>query len=211
MNCLGSALDIREYRDTIFIDTHDNPSAGCVIVLSSRLRFQAALSGWLLAVIGSDYAIVRRSEVHFMSIHPMHIEVFALKRNQSTEIYPYHDDPQRRQFSQLLKPLISEKWCLDYNAPCDPEDFDTDLAGKVIVNEAEKLFGLQARFDAAGFGPASAKQLPPRTIAYLFRERDGQWEHREFNGQQLQRLLGTMSFDELIAQKPDLAFQHSPR
>jgi hypothetical protein len=73
MDCLGSALDIREYHGTIYIDTHINPSAGCVIVLSSDLSFKTALSGWLLGLLGADYAIVHRSEVHFMAIHPMHI------------------------------------------------------------------------------------------------------------------------------------------
>ena len=209
MNCLGSALDIRENRDTIYIDTHYNPSAGCVIVLSSKLEFKTALSGWLLGFMGAEYAILRRSEVHFMSVHPLHIAVFDVGRNQSTEIYPYNNDPQRRQFSRLLRPLILEKWCLENNAACDPGNFDTDLRGNVIVNETGKLFGFQAQFDAAGFGAATEKQVPARSVAYIFRERGGKWEHREFDVQQLQRLPGGMSWDELIINKPDLAFQRS--
>ena len=35
----------------------------------------------------------------------------------------------------------------------------------------------------------------------------GSFSPREFQGQQLQRLLGGMSFEELIGKKPDLAFQ----
>lgn len=88
----------------------------------------------------------------------------AIREYRGT-IYPYPDDPQRRQYSRLLRPLISEKWCMEYNAQCDPTNFDTNLEGKVIVNEPEKLFGFQARFDAVGFGPATEKQLPPRTIS----------------------------------------------
>jgi hypothetical protein len=45
MDCLGSATVIREYGDTIYIDTHVNPSAGCLIMLSSKLDFKIALSG----------------------------------------------------------------------------------------------------------------------------------------------------------------------
>lgn len=207
MNCLGSALEIRECRDIIYVDTHYNPSAGCVIVLSSRLEFKAALSGWLLGFVGADGAILRRSEVHFMSVHPMHIAVFDVGRNQSTEIYPYKDDPQRRQYSRLIAPHISEEWCVENNAQCDPENFDTDLRGNVIVNENAKVFAFQAQFDAAGFGPRAEKQVPPLSVAYIFRERGGRWQHREFQQQQLQRLLGGISLDELIAQKPDLFFQ----
>jgi hypothetical protein len=206
MNCLGSALSIREYRGMIYIDTHYNPSAGCLIVLSSRLAFRGALSGWLLGLMGAEYAIVQSSEIHFMSVHPMHISVLDLKRNQPVQVYPFKNDPQRRQFSHLIEPHISEKWCVEFNAQCDPENFDTDLKGHVTVNESARVFGFEAQFDATGFGDAAAKQVQPRTVAYIFRRRGGTWEHREFQGGQLQGLLGGMSIEELISQKPNLAF-----
>ncbi len=98
---------------------------------------------------------------------------------------------------------------MENNAQCDPDNFDTDLRGNVIVNETAKVFGFQAQVDAAGFGAAAEKQVPPRTVAYIFRERGGRWEHREFQGQQLQPLLGGMSLDELISKNPDLPFQQS--
>lgn len=207
MNCLGSALDISEYRGVIYIDTHYNPSAGCLIVLSSGLEFKTALSGWLLGLMGAEYAILRRSEIHFMSVHPMHIAVFDVRRNRSTEVYPYQDDPLRRQFSRSIEPHISKKWCIEYAAQCDPENFDTDLQGDVIVNEAARVFGFQAQFDAAGFGDAAEKQVPPQTVAYIFRERGGRWEHREFQGQQPRRLFGGISLEKLISEKPELPFE----
>ncbi|MEN6533016.1 MAG: hypothetical protein ABFD89_05095 [Bryobacteraceae bacterium] len=207
MSCLGSATGIVEYGNRIYIDTHYNPSTGCVIVLSPRLELKAALPGWLLGHIGADYALLQRSEVHFMSVHPTHIAVFDVKRNESTEVYPYADDPQRRQFSRLLEQLISEKWCRENNAQCDPENFNAHLRGGVIVNEAARLFAFQAEFDPGGFGPAAEKQVPTRAVTYFFRERGGKWEHREFDAQQLQHLLRGISLGELIADKPDLAFQ----
>ncbi len=207
MDCLGSALDIREQRGTIYIGTHYNPSAGCVIVLSSELVFRRALSGWLLGLMGSQYAILQESEIHFMSVHPMHIAVYDVRRDQSIEVYPYRGDPQRRQFADSIRPTISRKWCMDYAAQCDPENFDTTLLGYVIVNESARVFGFRAQFDAAGFGPAAERQVRPRTIAYVFRERGGRWEHREFREQPIQRLLGGMKFDELIRSEPELVFR----
>ena len=207
MNCLGSATDIREYGGRIYIDTHVNPPAGCVIVLSQGLELRAALSGRLLGNIGADYAILQRSEVHFTSVHPTHIAVFDVKRNESTEVYPYADDPHRRQFSQLIKPLISGRWCRESNAQCDPDNFSVSLRHGVMVNEAARLFAFQAEFDPVGFGPAAEKQVPARTVTYLFRERGGKWEHREFDALQLEKMLGGMSLGKLIADKPDLAFQ----
>ena len=196
--------------DVIYIDTHLNPSAGCVIVLSSTLAYKAAASGGLLALVGADYTIVAGSEIHLMSVHPMHIEILDVKPNQSTQVYPYKDDPQRRQFSLLIEPHISEKWCIEANAQCDPDNFDVDLQGNVIVNEAAKAFGFLAKFDAGGFGDTAEKQVTPRTVAYIFRERGGRWEHREFGGSRLQRLLSGTSFDQLVAANPDSLF-HSSR
>jgi len=204
--CLGSVLDIREYSDTVYIDIHKNPSAGCVIVLSSELKFKTALSGWLLGLVGADYAVLRRSEVHFMSVHPLHLAVLNVQQNQATEVYPYSGDPQRRQFSRLIEPRISKKWCMNHNAQCDPENFDADLSGKVIVNETANLFAFQVQFNVSGFGPAVEKQVPARTVTYVFRERNGQWEHREFDVRQLQRLLGSMSLKDFVTQGSGKAF-----
>ncbi|MEO8126595.1 MAG: hypothetical protein ABJF23_02670 [Bryobacteraceae bacterium] len=181
MDCLGSAMEIREHHGVIYIDTHYNPSAGCVIVLSSELVFQTALSGWLIGLVGSDYAIVQRSEVHFLSVHPLHIGVFDGKRNRVEEVYPVKNEPYRRQFSQLLHKHVSEKWCAENDAPCDRENFDTELRGKVVVDEAARSFALDVRFTAAGFGPAALKQVPPRTVSYTFHQRNGKWEHHAFS------------------------------
>ena len=189
MDCLGSALNIREYRESIYIETHDNPSAGCVIVLSSRLAFKTALSGWLLGFIGNDSAILRESEIHFMPVHPLHIAVFDVKRNRAREVYPFKNDPERREFSRSIRRHISEKWCADHNAPCDPENFDADLQGSVMVNEAASAFGFRVQFDAQGFGESAEKQVEPRTVTYLFRKRGDGWDHQEYRGLQLERLL----------------------
>jgi hypothetical protein len=214
MDCLGSALRIREHRGTIYIETHHNPSAGCVIVLSSELSVKTALSGWILGFLGADYAILRGSEVHFMSFHPMHIEVFDLKQNRLQEVYPIENDPQERQFSRLIEkwwrenktPSI-EKWCRENNSPCAAEGFDADLKGELAVNEAAGVFGFEAEFRAAGFYESTKEPIPPRTAAYIFREHAGTWEHREFSARQLRSLFGGMGIQELVAKKPDLVFK----
>lgn len=181
INCFGAALMIRESHGVVYIDTHINPSAGCLIALTSKLAFKAAVSGWLLGTIGSDYAIVRASEIHFMAVHPLTIDVLDLKRNRVIRIYPYTEDQARREFSRLIAPLISQKWCMQVNAPCDPKLFDADTSPEdLIVNESAKAFGFSASFDAQGFGPEAEKQVPPRTVTYIFRERGGVWEHHEF-------------------------------
>lgn len=210
-NCFGSILRIREYRGTIYIDTHINPSAGCVFVLSPRLEFKAALGGGVIGLLGDEYAVLRRSEMHFTSVFPLHVEIYDLKLNQLVEVYPYKGDAQRRRFSTLLKPHLSRKWCAERNIPCDPEKFDTYLGGNdgmVVLNEAAKTFGFEARFD----DPFSAKgraRVPTRNVAYFFRERGGIWEHREFSMSQFKRLFPGMSVQKLVSKNPNLVFSNA--
>lgn len=206
MNCLGSALRIREDHGTIYIETHLTPSAGCIIVLSPVLSFKTALSGWLLGFLGSDYAIVRRSEIHFQSVHPLHIGVLDLKRNRSVEVYPPKEDNLRREYSQLIQPHITKQWCMDNNAPCDPENFDTELNGGLAVNETARVFGFEATFDASGFGESAEKQVRPRTVTYIFRERGGKWQYREFDPAELRRRFGVLGLQELVTRNPGAVF-----
>ena len=70
LGCFGSVLRIREYLDTIYVETHVSPSAACAILLSSGLSFQTVLPGLLEGFLGADYGILGRGEIHFMSVHP---------------------------------------------------------------------------------------------------------------------------------------------
>lgn len=206
MGCLGSAEDIREYQAVVFIDTHVNPSAGCLIVLSSNLSFKTSLSGWLLGLLGTDYAIFEASEVHFAPVHPLHIEVYDLKRNRTVELYPPKDDPFRREYSRRIRPWISQDWCRINNAECNPENFDVALQSRLSINDAAKVVGFEAAFDAAGFGPVAAKHVAPRTVTYLFRLRDGAWEYREFPTNEVRRRFGVATVRELVMRNPSIAF-----
>lgn len=207
MYCLGSALRIREYSDTILIETHVNPSAGCVIILSLELSLRTAVSGWLLGLMGGKYVIVQTSEVHFMAVHPLHIEVFDLKLNRSVVVYPSRQDRLRREYSRLVQSHISEKWCIEHNAPCDPEEFDTSINGALTVNEAARAFGFEASFDAGGFGDDAEIHVEPRTVAYVFRERGGRWQFRQFLANQLQSRFGSSTIQELVRRTPNAAFE----
>jgi hypothetical protein len=164
-----------------------------------------------VAFLSPNYALFRRSEVHFAPVHPMRIAALDLIQNRAVDLYPYAGDPQRSRFSADLTPLISRNWCMNNNALCDPRYFDVDLHGALIVNERARVLGFEARFDSAGFGPAAEKRVPPRAVSYVFRERNGSWEHCEFGPGELPRRLGVTSLSELIRSNPDLAFRVAPR
>lgn len=208
MGCLGSVLAIGEEHGIIHINTHVNPSAGCVLLLSRLLALRTALSGWLLSMLGEDRAIVRESEVHFAAVHPMRIAVYDLRHDRLTEVYPPAQDAYRQQFSAALQEhMPGEDWCRTHNASCDPRDFDAELAGQVAVNEAAKVFGFVACYDAGGFGEEAGKQVQPLAIAYVYRLRHGRWEYRTLLPERLMSLFGVETVGELVSRKPQAAFE----
>jgi hypothetical protein len=207
IDCLGSALSIFENVGTIYVETHISPSAGCVLVLSPTLEFRQGLSGWLLGLMGSDYAIMRRSETHTNSPTPMRIAMFDLKQKQLADVYPFKNDVQRLRFSRLIKRYISKSWCREYVLDCDPNTFDTEVKGALVVNAAAKTFGFEAEFDAAGFSATSEIQVPSRVVGYVYRRHGAIWEHRELEPGQLQDLYGIATIKELVTTKPNAAFE----
>jgi hypothetical protein len=206
MNCLGAADRIFEHGGSIFVETHLSPSAVCVIVLGGDLTYKDRLSGWVLGFIGSDYVILHRSEVHFAAVHPMRIEIIDLARSRTEQVFPPAGDAFRLEYSRLLKPHIVEDWCRINNAECDPGNFDTALVGKVAVNEAAKVFGFEAEFDADGFGEVAVKRVPARRVVYIYRAQGQIWDYRAFEPSQLRARFGVSTVDELVGQKPHAPF-----
>ncbi len=205
--CQGSVLAIGEWHGIVHIDTHLTPSAGCLLLLSPQLALRAALSGWFLGMLGADYAIVQNSEIHFAAVHPLRIAVYDLRRNQLTQVYPPAEDPYRQQFSRALQAhMPGEDWCRIQNAPCDPRDFDAELVGQVAVNEAAKVFGFVAQYDAGGFGAQAGRLVQPLAAVYVYRMHGRRWEHREFPPEGLTNLFGVETVGELVSRKPQAAF-----
>jgi hypothetical protein len=207
-DCLGSALEIGEQHGVIHIETHVTPSAVCLLLLSPQLALKTTLPGGLLGMVGEDYAIVQWGQIHFAAVHPMRIAVYDLRRDRLTEVYPSAQDIYRQQFSRELQShMPSQDWCRTENAPCDPRNFDAELVGHVAVNEAAKVFGFVARYDAGGFGEEAAKQVQPMAVAYVYRLRGKRWQRREFLPESLVALFGVETVGELVSQKPQAAFE----
>lgn len=211
MDCVGSALEIGEQHGIIHIETHLTPSAVCLLLLSPQLALRTTLHGGLLGMVGKDYALVQRGEIHFAAVHPMRIAVYDLRRDRLTQVYPPAQDVYRRQFSLALQShMPSDDWCRTEDAPCDPRNFDADLMGEVAVNESVKVFGFVARCDAGGFGQEAARQVQPLAVAYVYRLRGRRWQHREFLPERLMDLFGVETVGELVREKPRAAFETPP-
>jgi len=173
-DCMGSALAILEKDGFITIDTHINPSAGCLLVLTADLSFNAELRGWALVRINGKI-IFEESMIHFASTHPARLSLYDPRQRKIVPIYPARVDAARQQFSaELKKHLPSSEWCAQQNNPCDPESFTTDI-DHVTVREQERSFAFDARMDAYGFGEDAVRSVQPKTIHYVCRQSDGKW------------------------------------
>src|SRR5271157_654540 len=119
--CLGSALNISEMNGFITIDTHISPSAGCVLILDSNLKFSAGLFGWVMAKIDRDI-IFQENTIHFAATNPSRLSIYNPQRKDLNQIFPEKDDAKRKQFSaELREHLPSIDWCTEHNNPCDPD------------------------------------------------------------------------------------------
>ena len=203
----GAATNIRERGDYIFVDTHYGPSAGVLLVFDAGLSVEAELGGWLLGTMGSDYAIIELSEMHFQPVEPLRIEAYDLKNRRSLRIYPYEGDRFRKEYSELLGKYLSMDWCRIHNSSCKPDVFNTWPPTPLTISESARVFGFQTEFHSDGFGDAASAYVRSRKVVYVFRENQGIWQHREFDPAELPGRFGVESIEELVRRKPLAAFQ----
>jgi hypothetical protein len=93
---VGSGVRAQPSPDTVrsptgrylFTDTHINPSAGTLVVLTRGRTKVAELPGWLLGVTGSDVVIYHRNQVHFAPSHRVEIWTFDPVTRRDARLYP---------------------------------------------------------------------------------------------------------------------------
>lgn len=191
-SCLVPVLAIGEHHGVIDIATNGNSSPGCMLVLSTQLALRTAVCGRPLGWVGADYTVVQRG-----GVHPTEIDVYDLRRDLLTPVYPPGEDALRQQFAGALQAGSSGR----------ARGFSTELVGQVAVNEPAKVFGFVVQYEAGGFGEKMASQVEPLAVAYVYRLRRGRWEHREILPERLMDLFGVETVGELVKAKPQAAFE----
>jgi hypothetical protein len=177
-DCLGSALHNRQIAASILIDTHITPSAGCVLALSSELRFKTGLEGWTLDTVGC-LVIVHGNEVHFADTHPSTVAIYDLESGRFEEIYPPKEDRWRDRFTAALRTrLPSEAWCRRENKSCDPTRFTSDVSN-LEVDRASQGFSFTVNMVPEGFGDKAESEIAPVTVRYKFWLQHGRWIHSD--------------------------------
>ena len=203
MECGGAVLSIASNGEFFFVDTHTNPSAGCLLVLTKDLHIQKALSGWFLSAMGTDLLVFHESEVHFAPTHPAEISVYDLKKDTVTRIYPPAQDSLRTAFTSKLRAVLPTKaWCRAKNNPCDPKLFSNDIGFPVednlAANESAGALAFVVQYEAEGFGPRASAAIKPVKVLYVYRLVPGPVDYREFRYDDMEKEFGTKSLDSVL-------------
>jgi hypothetical protein len=200
--CYGSVLRITASGGRFFLETHINPSAGCVLVLSYDLKFQTSLFGWLLGHLGEDAMIYHRSQVHFAPVHPAELAMYDLRTKRDVPLFPRKpDSPIRRartaQLAEFYK--ANPEWCTKNDDPCDPEEFDSELQGPVATNEAEAALAFLISYEQIQMVQGDVqKPSGPKDVLYVYRgvKDETKMEYRELLLQDAKARFGATKLED---------------
>jgi hypothetical protein len=183
--CLGSVLQIHASSESLFLDTHISPSAGCLLVLSRDLKLRAALSGWYLGHFDDDSVVHQVSEVHFAAVHPAEVALYNWKKKRHTPLFlPKTYSPillthiaNLRAFYQAHK-----DWCMRNNSPCDPNRFDSSLSGRFAIDNRDHAVAFVISYELIQVFPGDVHPPSgPGEILYVYRwvDDESRMEFRE--------------------------------
>jgi hypothetical protein len=105
--CLGSVMNVTAVGNRFFFDTHINPSAGCMLIVSSDLKLEASLYGWLVGRLGTEVVIYHRSQIHFAPVHPAEIALHDLRTKYDVTLFPpKQESPIRQARTQRVQSFL---------------------------------------------------------------------------------------------------------
>jgi hypothetical protein len=202
--CSGSVLSITTAGRRLILDTHINPSAGCLLVISPNLELEASVYGWLVGRLGEDELVYERSETHSAPVHSAEIALYDLRTKRDTTIFPRKPDQAIRsariaQLKEFYK--TRENWCQKWDDPCDPESFDSELSSDVKTNEAEHALAFVISYEQIQDYPNDeAKPSGPKEVVYVYRhvndEKKMEW--REMLWSDVKAKAGDVSLGRLL-------------
>ena len=175
VGCLGSVMEVWAFSNSLLLDTHLSPSAGCVLILSRDLKLRTSLCGWVVGQLGQNEIIYERSQVHFAPIHPTEIALYDLPSKRDITIFPPKAATPIRQartaqLREFYKP--NKEWCNKNNDPCDAEQFDSELQGRPVTDDAERSIAFVISYEQIQVFQGDQKPTGPKEVVYVYRNVD---------------------------------------
>jgi hypothetical protein len=201
--CYGAVLDIGSFLDRYILETHINPSAGCVLIVSHELKFRTVLYGWVLGHFDDGTIIFHRNQIHFATVHPAEIAVYQEKnRKDFTFFPPKAETPVREVLTAELRDFYHthQDYCAKANDPCDPMEFDSSLTGQIAVDEHSHAAAFSISYELQGYGQDEKKPSGPNAVVYVYRNLDdvNKIECRELLSADVKARFGDISLQKLV-------------
>jgi hypothetical protein len=161
---LGSLMTVRHTGALIYIDTHLNPSAGTILVLSPRLELVTTLSGWMLDVLDDGSVLYHRSAIHFAPTHTAELGFYDARARTARQVYPRKPyQPLRKAYIERVRKVYAElterepDWRQQQNHHGDPEQFDSGI-GRVLVAPGTRRIAFMVRFGSDDVRPPTPEE-----------------------------------------------------
>ena len=160
---IGSIEQIHHSKGRIFLDTHGNPSAGTLLVLTRTLQPVAALDGWLLLLLPDDRALYERSMIHFAPTHAAELWIYDAGSGRDARLYPVKPyAPTRLRYIETVRRVyaaLGEKWFRENNRLDDPEEFDSSILPPLVAGGRGTAVAFIVRLGSTGTLPGSTPPL----------------------------------------------------
>ena len=202
-NCFGSVLAVVGFSDSYALETHINPSAGCELIVSRDLKIKASLYGWIVGHFGDGGIVYHRSQIHFATVHPAEIAIYDPATGKDFNVFPHAPFQEvRLQVTRELREFYKthQEYCKKANDPCDPEEFDSSLEGKVVTDDREHAMAFVVSYEVQGYGQDEHKPGGPAEVVYVYRHvnEEAKMEYREMLWSEVKARAGDVSLERLV-------------
>ena len=203
VDCLGAIMEVAAFSNFLTLETHINPSAGCELILTSDLKLKSSLYGWTVGHFGDGSIVYHRSQVHFAAVHPAEIAIYNPATGRDYNIFPHEPFQQVR--LQLIEDLreyykTHQDYCRKTGDPCDPESFDSSLAGKVVTDDEEHAMAFVVSYELQGYGQDENKPSGPKEVVQVYRyvNDEKKMEYREMSWSEVRARAGNVPIESLV-------------
>jgi hypothetical protein len=203
VDCFGSVLAVVGFSDSYALETHINPSAGCELIVSRDFKLKASLYGWIVGHFGDGGIVYHRSQIHFATVHPAEIAIYDPATGKDFNIFPRAPFQEvRLQVTRELREFYKthQDYCQKAGDPCDAEEFDSSLEGKVVTDDREHAMAFVISYEVQGYGQDEHKPGGPTEVVYVYRHvnDEGKMEYREMLWSEVRERAGNVPLEKLV-------------
>lgn len=177
-HCGGAPGDVSFVDEFILVQTHINPSAGCILALDESLALQKTLYGFAPVRVAPGQIVLIEDMIHFAPVHPERLQLVDLHRWTDSELYPPKGDPTRKNLAaQNAAKMPPQAVCMANNESCDPADFDETI--RELASDGQGRFAFVA-LQEASHAPKEGEDKEPvasQSVLYVYQRQGAGWRY----------------------------------